>query len=118
VLVIVNSVGQVKHRKVMLTQERTDLFVGKNAEDKRGLLRLRYPIEHGIVTSWDDMERVWRYMYDCLGAQFNVKPEESPVLLTEAPLNPKKNREMAAKIFFETYNVPAFFVSMQAVLSL
>jgi centractin len=57
-------------------------------------------------------------MYDCFGAQFNVKTEESPVLLTEAPLNPKKNREMAAKIFFETYNVPAFFVSMQAVLSL
>ncbi|KAL0489270.1 centractin ARP1 [Acrasis kona] len=102
----------------MLTQERGDLFVGRNAEDKRGLLRLRYPMEHGTVTSWDDMERVWRYMFDCLGAQFTVKPEESPVLLTEAPLNPRKNRDIAAKIFFETYNVPAFFVSMQAVLSL
>jgi centractin len=40
------------------------------------------------------------------------------VLLTEAPLNPRKNRETAAQIFFETYNVPAFYVSIQSVLSL
>lgn len=43
---------------------------------------------------------------------------QHPVLLTEAALNPRKNREKAAEIFFETFNVPALFISMQAVLSL
>lgn len=38
--------------------------------------------------------------------------------MTEAPLNPKSNRDQAAQIFFETFNVPALFVSIQAVLSL
>lgn len=38
--------------------------------------------------------------------------------MTEAPLNPRKNREMASEIFFETFNVPALFISIQAVLSL
>jgi len=33
-------------------------------------------------------------------------------------LNPKKNREKAAEIFFETFNVPCLFISIQAVLSL
>jgi len=38
--------------------------------------------------------------------------------LTEPPLNPTKNRENAAEIFFETFRVPALFISVQAVLSL
>jgi centractin len=33
-------------------------------------------------------------------------------------LNPRRNREKAAEIFFEKFNAPALFVSMQAVLSL
>jgi len=89
-------------------------FVGKRSQDLKGLLKLSYPIQHGIVTNWDDMENIWRYTYKELGLQ----SEEHPVLLTEAPLNPTKNREMSAELFFETFNVPALFISIQAVLSL
>ena len=73
-------------------------------------------MEHGIVNDWNEMERVWRYIYskDFLAAV----PDEHPVLLTEAPLNPRKNREKSAEIFFETFSVPALYISMQAVLSL
>lgn len=71
-------------------------------------------MEHGIVEDWPDMERVWGHAY----RELQVQSEQHPVLLTEAPLNPRRNRERAAQVFFETYNVPAFFVSMQAILSL
>jgi len=40
-----------------------DYFVGPKAEQYRGLLKIRYPVEHGIVTNWDDMEKIWNYIY-------------------------------------------------------
>ncbi|XP_031626194.1 actin-related protein 1 [Contarinia nasturtii] len=111
-----NYIGRPKHVRVMAGALEGDLFVGPKAEEHRGLLSIRYPMEHGIVTDWNDMERIWTYIYS--KDQLSTFSEEHPVLLTEAPLNPRKNREKAAEIFFETFNVPAWFVSMQAVLSL
>jgi len=89
-------------------------FIGKRAEVLRGLLHVKYPVEHGVVTDWEDMSRIWKTAYQDL----HVSSDDHPVLLTEAPLNPRRNREKAAEIFFEKFNAPALFVSMQAVLSL
>lgn len=93
------------------------LFSGsRHLQECRGLMNIRYPIEHGVVTNWNDMERLWSYVYS--KEQLGVPPEEHPVLLTEAPLNPRRNREKAAEVFFEAFGTPALFFSMQAVLSL
>merc|ERR1711865_57934 len=82
---------------------------------KRDILKLEYPIAHGIVTNWEDMEKIWHHTFY---NELRVTPSDHGVLLTEAPLNPKANREKMGEIMGETFDVPKVYVAIQAVLSL
>eukprot|EP01084_Bolivina_argentea_P085648 154816_1 len=40
-----------------------DCYVGDEALEKRGILSLKYPVEHGIICNWDDMENIWHHIF-------------------------------------------------------
>ena len=113
-----SCVGRIKHTRAMPggVFQGSDHFIGTKAEEHRGALLLSYPMEHGIVKDWSDMEKIWSYVYE--KENLNVSSEDHAVLLTEAPLNPYSNRDKAGEIFFEKLNVPALYTALQAILSL
>eukprot|EP01054_Gregarina_sp_Poly1_P004850 Gregarina_sp_Poly_1__4849@NODE_2581_length_1949_cov_337_827843_g1621_i1_p1_GENE_NODE_2581_length_1949_cov_337_827843_g1621_i1NODE_2581_length_1949_cov_337_827843_g1621_i1_p1_ORF_typecomplete_len395_score43_61Actin/PF00022_19/5_2e122MreB_Mbl/PF06723_13/0_0067BcrAD_BadFG/PF01869_20/98BcrAD_BadFG/PF01869_20/4_2_NODE_2581_length_1949_cov_337_827843_g1621_i1651249 len=92
-----------------------DWYFGDEAQMKRGFLQLRYPIVGGGITNWDELEALWRHIFF---AELQINPENHPILLTEASLNPKSNREKMVQIIFEQFSSPSTYVCNQAALSL
>jgi len=96
------------------TDPEQPFYIGRDALAKMGTVLLKYPLCHGRVDDWDQLEKIWEYTYE----QLEVKSKNHPVLLTEPPLNPLKNREKMTEMMFETFRAPAAYIAIQAVLAL
>jgi actin len=92
-------------------------FVGDEAirPSATGIKVLSYPVDRGLVTNWNEMEKVWHHAFY---NELRIDPEEHPVLLAKPPKDPKENREKMTQIMFETFSVPAFYLAIQPVLAL
>jgi actin-related protein len=60
--------------------------VGDEAQSKRSVLTLKYPIEHGIVTNWDDMEKIWHHTFY---NELRVAPRSTPCCSPGPPSTPR-----------------------------
>ena len=95
--------------------EDKEIYLGYEAKEKWQILKTENPIDEGNVINWDDMIKVWNYLYY---SELRVDPTEQPVHIAETSKPAKGSREKTMEIMFEDFSVPAFYVSMQSVLSL
>ena len=109
-------VGRPKNASAMQGVTQKNEYIGDEAQQKRGVLNLKYPIANGIVSDWEDMEKVWHHTFF---NELRITPSDvQGVLVTEAPRNPKQNRERMLTAMFETFEVKNMYVAIQAVMSL
>ncbi|CAI6087995.1 unnamed protein product [Clonostachys chloroleuca] len=90
-------------------------WIGEEAWKVRGISRLRRPVENGYITRFDDMELLWKEVFE---GHVHADPKEHPILMTEEMGNPKHGREKTAQIVFESLEAPAFYLAKQSVLAL
>ncbi|XP_011681547.2 actin-15B [Strongylocentrotus purpuratus] len=111
-------VGRPRHQEVLddLTTKLNfrDSYVGEEAQNRRGVLTLTYPIERGIIAKWDDMEAVWSHTF----SEIKFNPQDEGAVLSQIPNNPKPNKEKMAEIFFEKFQSPGICLANQAALAL
>ena len=101
--------------KFMLQLYAKDVYVGDECYHMpRTIPAAKYPIERGIITNWDDMEKIWSHTFR---NELRVYPEECCVLLTEQPSNLGANREKTTQIMFETFNTPFLYLSLTCELT-
>ncbi|XP_065744704.1 actin-related protein T2 [Phocoena phocoena] len=113
--VVHSIVGHPKVKMPSVGANQKKYFVGEEALHGGEVLHLHYPIERGLITGWDDMEKLWKHLFE---RELGVKASDRPVLMTERSLNPRETREKMAEVMFESFDVPAFYLSDQAVLAL
>nr|XP_023028518.1 actin, clone 302-like [Leptinotarsa decemlineata] len=108
-------IGYSRQEELIPEMDQKISFIGNEAQSKRKEINVKYPIEHGIIMNWDDMENIWHHIFY---SELRITPENHPVLLTEVPQNSKSTREKMAQIMFESFNTPAMFLAIEGVLSL
>lgn len=74
-------------------------MIGDEAAPYRAMLELNHPVSEGIVKDWNDMSLVWGYAFN----KMKITPKESSIFMTEAVMNPVKNRVKMAEVVFEEY---------------
>jgi actin-related protein 2 len=92
-----------------------DIMIGDEAAQLRSMLEIKYPMDNGVVRSWEDMKHVWKYTFD---EKLKEDPRDCKVLLTEPPMNDHKNRERMCQVMLEDYQCKGVYVAIQAVLTL
>uniref|UniRef100_A0A6T0ER23 Actin-related protein 2 n=1 Tax=Emiliania huxleyi TaxID=2903 RepID=A0A6T0ER23_EMIHU len=92
-----------------------DIMVGDECTAARDMLETSYPITNGVVQRWEDMCHLYDYTFR---EKLKIDPTEHKIMLTEAAMNPKKNREALVETMFEKYNFAGVHCAIQAVLTL
>jgi actin-related protein 2 len=106
----------IRSRAKVNNIEVQDIMVCDEAQKVRQMLEINYPVENGIVNNWEDMKHIYTYLFG--PKKMNINPKDAKILLTEAPLNPIKNRAKMLEVMFDQFQFHECSLAYQAILTL
>ena len=106
----------IRSRTKVNNVEVKDIMVGDEAQKVRQMLEINYPVENGIVNNWEDMKHIYDYLFG--PTKMNLDTKNAKILLTEAPLNPVKNRAKMLEVMLEQFQFFECSLAYQAILTL
>ena len=117
-----NVFGEPKYKKIVRTfdsegKDKNDQYIGDDCDKYLGLIKLRYPVVHGVFEKEQDILTIFSHIFTKLGIT-SQEIKEHPVLITEPILNPYKNRERISHALLDSLGVPGIFFASQPLLSL
>ena len=118
-LVFPNYFGEMKYSKSVgiLKEDDKKKRIGKDCEKYFGVIKLKYPLTHGVFNDDKDIEIIFDHIYSNLDMSI-TEIKEHPVLIAEPLLNPQQNRQKIAKLLFDKYKIEHLFFASQPILSL
>jgi len=118
-LIFPNYFGEMKYSKSVGSWKDDDKkhIIGNDCNKYFGVVKLKYPLSHGIFNNSEDISSIFDYIYSNLDMSI-TEIKEHPVLIAEPLLNPQENRRNIAKVLFDTYKIEQIFFASQPILSL
>ena len=112
--VVARAKNQISQSDIL---DAKDIYIGSDAlnAEKHPNFNIIYPIKDRKIVDSDNLEKMWGYIFN---EKLKIKPEEHPVIITEAPLTPESSRMESMQIMFETFNSAAYYTSCPEVFSL
>ena len=117
-----NYFGEPKYKRVLRTfdkenKDSNEQYIGEDCDKFFGLMKLTYPVNHGVFEKEQDILTIINHVFTKLGIN-SQEIKEHPILVTEPILNPYSNREKIAHTLLDNLGVPAIFFASQPILSL
>jgi actin, other eukaryote len=112
--IIPSKVGTKKTKSPKEIFYGQESFIGQECLQVKDL-KMIFPIESGIIINWEDYEKLLNHIFF---KELKVSPDERPALFIEQHNNSKGSREKFASLMFETFEMPAIYLTPHSVLSL
>ncbi|OMJ73835.1 hypothetical protein SteCoe_27385 [Stentor coeruleus] len=98
-----------------VTLDHKDLYIGREAMEKRDILTLSHPMKYSTVQNWEEIDKIYHHIFF---NQLIADPNQSRILIMEPPLNKRQYREKITEVMFETFSCGGFYLANSSVMSL